>query len=40
MSQDRESFLAQGSQFLQEVLGEQAEYQTKLKKDPSLVEAI
>jgi hypothetical protein len=40
MSQDRESFLAQGSQFLQEVLGEQAEYQTKLKKDSNLVEAI
>jgi hypothetical protein len=40
MSKEREDFLAQGSQLLEELLGNQAEYQTELKRDPSLVDAI
>ena len=36
----RKYFLTQGSQLLEELLGNQAEYQTGLKRDPSLVDAI
>jgi|LakMenE01Jun11ns_1017448.scaffolds.fasta_scaffold9852726_1 hypothetical protein len=40
MPPSREDFLAQGSQLLEELLGNQAEYQTGLKRDPSLIDAI